>query len=97
MWNIVVSNRVRKQLAKLTDDIRDRFETLIKDIQIYGPIIPQWPHFSKLQGTNDYYHCHLKRGHPTYVAVWKVADQTIQLIEMRYIGTHEGINYDRIR
>ena len=43
----------------------------------------------EINGKMDCYHCHLKRGDPTYVAVWKVAESEIKVIvEIKYAGTH---------
>ena len=36
------------------------------------------------------------KGHPRYVAVWKVADYEIRLMEIRYVGSHENADYQRI-
>jgi len=49
----------------------------------------QQPNYSALGG--DRHHCHLKKGHPTYVAVWRVvAEKTVEII---YAGTHESAPY----
>ena len=45
---------------------------------------------------SGYYHCHLKKGKPTYVAVWKVTDKENRPVEVRYVGTHEKADYERI-
>lgn len=51
-----------------------------------------WPNYGKL-GENRH-HCHLKKGRPTYVAVWEVAETgEIRLIEVTYVGTHERAPY----
>jgi hypothetical protein len=47
-------------------------------------------------GKKDLHHCHLHRGRPCYVAVWKVTDRNVRLMEIRYVGTHENANYRRI-
>jgi hypothetical protein len=39
------------------------------------------------------HHCHLRRGNPTYVAVWEVTNKQIKLVEVRYVGTHENAPY----
>ncbi len=39
------------------------------------------------------HHCHLKKGHPTYVAVWEVTDTDVCLVEVIYVGTHEKALY----
>jgi len=30
------------------------------------------------------------------MAVWKVTDKTIRLVEIRYVGTHEKADYGKI-
>jgi hypothetical protein len=35
----------------------------------------------------------LKKGRPTYVAIWEVMDKEIKLIEVIYAGTHEKAPY----
>jgi hypothetical protein len=42
------------------------------------------------------YHCHIKKGRPTYVVVWQVTDREIKIVEVKYVGTHEGADYRRI-
>ena len=42
------------------------------------------------------FHCHLNKGKNRYVAVWRVQDFTITIMEMHYVGTHEGANYKRL-
>ncbi len=73
---------IRKALFALALDLRDN-----------GPVLPGKPHFGKLKGQGETYHCHLKAGRPTYVAVWEVRDKTIRLIEVTYVGTHENAPY----
>jgi hypothetical protein len=50
-----------------------------------------WPNYGKLSQIRR--HCHLKKGHPTYVAVWEVRDRQVQIIEVLYVGTHENAPY----
>jgi hypothetical protein len=35
----------------------------------------------------------LKKGRPTYVAVWELKDKEICLVEVTYAGTHEKALY----
>ncbi|RLC25076.1 MAG: cytotoxic translational repressor of toxin-antitoxin stability system [Deltaproteobacteria bacterium] len=71
--------------------VRNRLIALMKDIECFGPIRGDWPNYGQL--SNNRHHCHLKKGHPTYVAVWKVADKEIRLVEVTYAGTHEKAPY----
>ncbi len=50
-----------------------------------------WSNYGKL-GRNRH-HCHLKKGHPTYVAVWEVKGYEIKLVEVTYVGSHEKAPY----
>ena len=67
-------------------------ETLIISMEKFGPIQKEWPHFSALDKKFKY-HCWLKSGRPVYVAVWQVVDKKIRVIDIKYIGTHEGAPY----
>jgi hypothetical protein len=39
---------------------------------------------------------HLKKGHPTYVAVWEVKDYEIKLVEVTYVGEHYPFLHDNL-
>jgi len=65
----------------------DVFALLVKDMRIFGPVRGDWANYGKLG--NGRHHCHIKKGHPTYIAVWQEVDDTIQLIEVTFVGTHE--------
>jgi mRNA-degrading endonuclease RelE of RelBE toxin-antitoxin system len=95
-WTVVFSNRASKQVKKLSANIYASIKFLVKDIQEDGPIVPQWPNFSKITGKSECYHCHIRQGRPTYVAVWQVIDREIEIVEIRYVGTHEGADYRRV-
>ena len=95
-WTVIFSSKAAKQIKRLPEDRRASLKFLIKDIQEGGPVTVQWPNFGKIIGKDDCYHCHLKKGCPTYVALWRVADRAIKLVEIRYVGTHEGADYRRI-
>ncbi len=89
-WKVTVKN---KGIAKgLPDNIKGKFITLAKHIEVHGlNNLNKWPGYGKLKGTEKY-HCHLKKGNPTYVAVWKV-DKANRVVEFEYIGTHEKAPY----
>ena len=67
-WKVTFTGKARKQKEKLPEKIRELLFQLAKDIEASGPVRGDWPNYSKL-GDNRH-HCHLKKGHPTYVAVW---------------------------
>ena len=59
-------------------------------MDLYGEIGPISAHYPE---TVIIYHCHLKKGRPTYVAVREVLDKEIKLIEVIYAGTYEKAPY----
>lgn len=74
--------------------IQDRFKALALELKALGPVRSDWPNYGKIQGTEQCHHCHIKKGHPTYVAVWKVRGE--HDLEVTYIGTHENADYQRL-
>ncbi len=90
-WAVNLSRTAEKQKTKLSKPLRQILYALIGDIESGGPVRGDWPNYSKLTGNR--HHCHLKKGQPTYVAVWEVQDKTIKLIEVIYVGTHEKAPY----
>lgn len=95
VWQVKVTRKAAKQLAKLPKQIQGYFDLLSKELEVEGPMQPNWSHFGKLRGSdNQYqYHCHIKSGHPTYVVCWEVRDKEIRLMEIYYVGTHENAPY----
>lgn len=91
MWSVSVSRRVAKQIAALPERVRQRLQVLLAEIELFGPVRGNWPNYSALPSNR--HHCHLKKGRPTYVAVWQVADKSIRLVEVIYVGTHEKTPY----
>jgi hypothetical protein len=86
-----MSRIAEKQKAKLSKPVRQILYALIGDIEAGGPVRGDWPNYGKLGDAR--HHCHLKKGQPTYVAVWKVQDKKIKLVEIQYVGTHEKAPY----
>ena len=80
-----------KQYKKLPKSIRDNIDALMIEIRMAGPVRGNWPHYSKLSDTEHHYH--VKRGKPTYVAVWCEDKEEIRLVEVVYAGTHEKAPY----
>jgi len=91
IWRVEFTRKACKQRAKLPEKARALLDILSKEIELFGPIRKNWKNFSKLTG--DEYHCHLKKGRPTYVACWRVIDKKIHLLEIYYAGTHENAPY----
>lgn len=96
LWDVKFTSKARKQTDHLSPKIRERLYALVVEIQRLGPIRTTWPNFGRIKGSTGCYHCHLKKGKPTYVAVWKVTDKENRLVEVRYVGTHEKADYGRI-
>ncbi len=67
-WTVTFSSKARKQTIKLPVMIRELLFQLARDIESSGPVRGDWPNYAKLSGSR--HHCHLKKGHPCYVAVW---------------------------
>ena len=85
-WTVKVGKRAFKNVP---ESVLESLQFLISELE-YGPETPNWSNYCKL---NKYsYHCHLKRGRPTYVACW-TADKTTKTIEVYYVGTHEKAPY----
>jgi hypothetical protein len=80
-----------KQKAKLPQQVQSALLFLAHEIARCGPVRGDWPNYSKLGPKR--HHCHIKKGKPTYVAVWEELDGEIRLVEITYVGTHEKAPY----
>ncbi len=63
-----------------------------------GPIRRSWPNFSALSKKKKKippgaYHCHLKKGRPTYVVFWRIQNKKVKIVEVFYVGSHEDVPY----
>ena len=90
-WSVNLSKRVVKALKKLPENVNASFIALIRDIESRGPVRGNWPNYSRLGGNR--HHCHLKKGKTTYVAIWRVINKEIHIVEVSYVGTHEKAPY----
>lgn len=96
-WDVRLSRSAKKQYAKLEKSgvkrpsIVDLFDLLAMELKMEGPERFNWPNYGKLSLSQ--YHCHLKRGRPTFVACWELIDPLLKQIEVYYVGTHEGAPY----
>jgi len=95
-WEVKVSRKTLKRIQGLPKTIQERLEFLVQRIKQDGPDQDWAPNYGKIRGTRDCRHCHLKKGRPTYVAVWKVIDLQGKKVEVTYAGTHEKANYQRL-
>ena len=90
-WKVEFTNRARKQKENLPRRVQEVLFQLVREIEAAGPVRGDWPNYSKL--SDNKHHCHLKRGKPTYVAVWRVVKEQIRLVEVTYAGSHEKAPY----
>ena len=67
-WHGRLSRKTDKGLGKLPAPVRNALALLMADIEEKGPVRGDWPNYSKLGPKR--HHCHLRKGKPTYVAVW---------------------------
>jgi hypothetical protein len=82
-YSVVFSKKVRKNLLKVPQNVRDKFFILAEQ----GPIAANWSNYSKL-GQNEY-HCHL--GY-SWATCWTHEKGTIT-IEVYYVGSRENAPY----
>ena len=82
-YAVFFTKKVRKSLAKVPHNIRDKFFILAE----HGPIATNWNNYSKLG--SDKYHCHLAY---SWVACWINEKGTI-IIEVYYVGSRENAPY----
>jgi hypothetical protein len=90
-WIVTLSRQADKQKGKLPAKVRDALIFLVHEISRCGPVRGDWPNYGKLGPKR--HHCHIKKGKPTYVAVWEVAGEEVRLVEVTYVGTHEKAPY----
>lgn len=93
-WTVIYTAKARRGVNKLPAAMRTRFMALVAALEVEGPVQPKMPNFGKLKNwPGDVYHCHLNKGRPRYVAVWRVEDGMLCMMEVIYVGTHENAPY----
>jgi hypothetical protein len=90
-WDVAFTRKAEKQSKGLPRHVKETLYLLVKDIQENGPVRGNWQNYGKL-GDNRH-HCHLKKGSPTYIAVWEVSAKQVRFVEVCYVGTHEKAPY----
>jgi len=90
-WTVTLSTRVAKGCKTLPKAVKKSLALLLTDIEDFGPVRGDWPNYSKLG--HGRHHCHIKKGRPTYVAVWEENNGKVKLVEVTYVGTHEKAPY----
>ena len=96
VWEVFLSRTAQKQKKRLPESIRLQINLLMREVEQSGPIRKNWPNFSALKGKKlpkNAYHCHIKKGKPTYVACWYVKDKKVKIAEVFYVGSHENAPY----
>lgn len=97
-WKVVRSTKLDNEIKKLAKSIQAIAYALFSDLELSGPIQPEWSNYGPLNKSKkrippNSYHCHLKKGRPTFVACWRMVSKTEKIIEVFYVGTHEKAPY----
>jgi mRNA-degrading endonuclease RelE of RelBE toxin-antitoxin system len=96
-WQVDFANTARKQTKKLPPAIQDILFALKHDLEQQGPEQREWKNYGVIVGAKDVFHCHLNSNHPRYVVVWKIVDRQKQIMEIRFVGPHGSVNYQRFK
>jgi hypothetical protein len=78
-WTVEVNRRMQRQIVALPLRVQQSLVALLRDIETAGPVRGNWPNYSTLG--RGRHHRHLKKGRPTYVAVWEVIDRERRIID----------------
>lgn len=94
-WKVRIPTKVGKKIKKLPISVQSSVLLLMRDLEQNGPATGGgWKNYGKFKGVvGDKRHCHLSKGHPTYVCCWEIVDKEIKLMEVYYVGTHEKAPY----
>lgn len=87
-WSISFTSKAAKQAKKLPKQEQATLGALLRDLTVRGPVLADWPNYSKLGGS--LYHCHLSY---KWVACWELKDKQLRLIEIYYAGSRENAPY----
>ncbi len=90
-WTVTFTGKAKKQADRLPMRVREVLFQLVSEIGAKGPGRGDWPNYSKL--SDGRHHCHLKKGKPCYVAIWREDKGKTRIIEVIYAGTHEKAPY----
>lgn len=90
-WTVNLVGHAKKFEKNLSLKAAESFLLLLKELKTSGPYMAHWPNYTKMP--DDNYHCHIKKGRPTYVVCWKIYDKKHKIIEVYYAGTHEKAPY----
>ncbi len=96
-WTVTFSNRASKERKKMPPKIQVLVDLIALEIEKVGPQRTNWQNYGPLKKTGNIperaFHCHLKRGKPTYVSCWWTVDKKNKHVEIFYVGTHEKAPY----
>lgn len=92
-WTVDIVGQAKKADKNLSLDAAKAFVVLLKELKSLGPYRSDWHNYTKMNGRDDDFHCHLKKGRPTYVVCWAIRNKNQKLIEVYYAGTHEKAPY----
>lgn len=87
MYKVSETKNARKGVCKLPNKVRKKYELLLNDLRLNGPVLKSWKNFSSLGGNK--YHCHLSYH---WIACWEWHKDKI-LIEVYYAGSRENAPY----
>jgi mRNA-degrading endonuclease RelE of RelBE toxin-antitoxin system len=90
-WQVNITRRVVKSLRKVPQIVKKNLVALIREIESNGPVRGNWPNYGRLPLNR--HHCHLKKGKPTYVAVWEKRANEVRIVDIIYVGSHENAPY----
>jgi len=77
-WDVRLSRKAAKAAAKLPQAVQLSLAVLAREIELSGPVRGNWPNYGKLAPGR--HHCHLKKGRPTYVAVWEEKAGEVKIV-----------------
>lgn len=86
-YTVIIKKNAQKNVNKMPANEKKKFEQLVYDLELKGPIRKDWPNFSSL-GKNEY-HCHLSHH---WVVCWRHEKERI-VIEVYYAGSRENGPY----
>ncbi len=85
---VVTKKKILKAARSMPKREQTLFVRLVKDLEDRGPVLPEWPNYGMLEGTNTY-HCHLSYH---WAACWIETVKGIEL-EVTYVGSRENAPY----
>lgn len=94
-YAIYLGHQAKKEMAKIDRSLARRLRDRLRELAV-NPLDPRLARQMETDPNRRYSRVGLKKGRPSYVAIFRVADRGIKLIEVRYVGTHEDADYRRI-